>query len=280
MPRLLIEAQSADRTARAFETQWRQQRRGAFEKDTIYGETAKEELQSCLDRFEIEAASQLESLRILDIGCGSGRLTRNLALYAPGALVVGGDRSAAATVAHERCRELPNVVIAQMDLHTPPFPSESFDFVYADGVLPHVPEPQVALESLHRLLRPGGKLFVWIYPRRFSPYRLVRDILMRPYKLPRALQWLLCWGLGLPLFVAFKFWEGFHGPRRRTLREVVFMLHDNLTPEFQHRYAPEEMAALFIRLGFVDVKLLDPPVGVVGRRRGAAGSSKEPCEEP
>lgn len=268
VPRLLLEPAAEDLTSRAFGLQWMSQHHGAFEKDTIYGETSEQEIQSFLDRFGITHPFMLGSRRILDIGCGSGRLTRSLGAYAPKAIIVGGDRSAAIFVAQERCRDLPNVVVAQMDLYAAPFPSGSFDLVYADGVLPHVPDPIAALRCLYNLVRPGGKMFVWVYPRQFSPYRFVRDILLRPYRFPRALQRGLCWFLGIPLFIGFKLWEPLHGPRRRSLREVVFMLNDNLTPEFQHRFTAQQLSREFEKLGCVEVGLLDPPVGVVGTKPG------------
>ena len=273
MPRLLVENGPEDRSATAFGRQWKKQQEGAFETDTIYGETTEQELQSFLDRFGIAGPRELGGLRILDIGCGSGRLTRSLALFAPDALVLGGDRSDAAGVAYRRCRDLPNAFVAQFDLAAPPFPPESFDLVYADGVLPHVPEPRAALQSLDRLLRPGGRLFAWIYPRSFSPYRLLRDLLFRPYRFPPTMQHALCWILGVPLYTAFKPWEIFRGPRRRGLREVVFMLHDNLTPQYQHRRTVSEFTQDFEQLGYTEVHALDPPVGIIGSK--PAGVNKK-----
>jgi hypothetical protein len=108
-----------------------------------------------------------------------------------------------------------------------------------------------------------------MYPRRFSPYRLLRDALGRPWRLPRALQRGIGWTVGVPLWAAFKLWEPLRGPRRRGLREIVFMLHDNLTPEFQHRRRPEELVQQLRALGCTDVRTLPPDTGVVA----TAGSS-------
>ena len=272
MPVLVTESAASDPTARAFATQWELQERGAFERDTIYGESAADELQSFRARFGLESPEALRGRRVLDVGCGSGRLTRNLALWAPQAWIVGGDRSAVAHQAHARCHDVANALVAQFDLNAAPFAPATFDFIYADGVLPHVPDPDAALRSLHALLRPGGRLFVWMYPRGFSPYRLLRDLLVRPSRLPHWLQMSLCWTFGVPLHAAFKLYEPLRGPRRRSLREVVFMLHDNLTPEFQHRRTPQELETAFRALGF-DTRCVLPASGVVGLKGGVPPST-------
>jgi ubiquinone/menaquinone biosynthesis C-methylase UbiE/uncharacterized protein YbaR (Trm112 family) len=269
MPSLLPGRDIDAETARAFGRQWTLQAEGAYEQATIYGESAEEELQSFLDRFSIRSPAELAGKRILDIGCGSGRLTRNLALWAPQAIVVGGDLSDAAHIAHRRCKDLPNAVVAQMDVLKPPFPAATFDYAYGDGILPAVPQLEPALASMARLLRPGGKLFAWVYPRSFSPYRLLRDVLVQPHRLPLGVQRTIEWTTGVPLWAAFKIWEPLRGPRRRSLGEVVFTMHDNLAPPFQHRRHPAEMAAALEALGFTDVRALDPATGIVGTKRPA-----------
>jgi len=282
MPIFLIGNAGDDASALVFDQQWKMHAEGLYEKDTLYGETAEQELRSFLERFEIQAPAELAGKRILDIGCGSGRLTRNLARWAPHAEVVGGELSNSALLAHLRCRDAANAFIVQMDLHHPPFAPESFDFVYADGVLPHVPDPEAGLACLDRLTRPGGRLFLWIYPRRFSPYRALRDLLPRLHRLPGALQRMLEWSLAVPIWAAFKFCEPLRGPRRRSLREVVFQVHDNLAPPYQHRRSVEEVMSSLARLGYVNVQAHAPLVGVAGVKpvvreasEGRASSSSE-----
>jgi SAM-dependent methyltransferase/uncharacterized protein YbaR (Trm112 family) len=58
----------------------------------------------------------------------------------------------------------------------PPFASESIDYVFCAEVLHHnrPPELRTTLEQLHRVLKPGGQLFVLSEPLRF-PANLKRD---------------------------------------------------------------------------------------------------------
>jgi SAM-dependent methyltransferase len=49
-----------------------------------------------------------------------------------------------------------------------PFPNESFDAALSCGVLEHVQDPDASLDELHRVLRPGGRLYVTKLPNRRS----------------------------------------------------------------------------------------------------------------
>ena len=49
-----------------------------------------------------------------------------------------------------------------------PYGDEEFDAVLSCGVLDHVADPDGSLEELRRVLRPGGLLFVYKLPNRFS----------------------------------------------------------------------------------------------------------------
>jgi ubiquinone/menaquinone biosynthesis C-methylase UbiE len=98
-------------------------------------------------------------LSVLDVGCGPGTITADLAvLVAPGR-VTAVDRSedvlaeARATAA---ARGLANVRFARADVLDLDFPDGSFDVVHAHQVLQHVGDPVAALREMRRVCRPGG----------------------------------------------------------------------------------------------------------------------------
>jgi SAM-dependent methyltransferase len=102
--------------------------------------------------------------RVLDGGCGMGRYLR-VAASLGAEIVVGMDLSGAVLAARDLTRELPNVAVVQGDLLRTPFAPGSFDHIYSLGVLDHTPDPRAAFLSLARLLKPGGRIVIWVYPK-------------------------------------------------------------------------------------------------------------------
>jgi ubiquinone/menaquinone biosynthesis C-methylase UbiE len=102
-----------------------------------------------------------DDAHVLDVGCGTGVLTRVIARREGVGSVVGVDL--APKLVH-RARELAgalaNVRYEVADAHSLPFGDASFDAVVFDSVLTHVPAPDEALAEAFRVLRPGGRLGV------------------------------------------------------------------------------------------------------------------------
>ncbi len=100
-------------------------------------------------------------LQLLDIGCGPGTVTVDLArLVAPGP-AIGVDSSAevvAQAKEYASNRDLPNLRFEVGDLFALAFEDESFDVVHAHQVLQHLDNPEAALVEMRRVLRPGGVL--------------------------------------------------------------------------------------------------------------------------
>jgi malonyl-CoA O-methyltransferase len=106
--------------------------------------------------MEIEQEAMLalfpdvRGLMILDAGCGSGRYLREL--EARGATAIGMDLSAAMLArAHEVTPK-----IARADIRALPFDAMSIDMVVCGLALGDLPELELALSEMARVLRPGG----------------------------------------------------------------------------------------------------------------------------
>jgi len=91
--------------------------------------------------------------RILDVGCGTGRLTSEIAAR-PGIVVVGLDRSAAMLTEARRGHRLPYV---QADGTALPF-AGSFDAVFSAATFHWIHDHDRLFVSLYDALKPGGRL--------------------------------------------------------------------------------------------------------------------------
>jgi SAM-dependent methyltransferase len=102
-------------------------------------------------------------LSLLDVGCGPGTITADLAeLVAPGR-VVGLDREEAPLGPARRTAEergLTNASYVAGDVYALDFPDATFDVVHAHQVLQHLVDPVAALGEMARVTRPGGLVAV------------------------------------------------------------------------------------------------------------------------
>jgi SAM-dependent methyltransferase len=116
---------------------------------------------------ENSAAHLLPHLRedavLLDVGCGPGTITVDLARRVPRGRVVGIDRSAdvVASATDEVARSgVPNVEVATGDVYALAYDDDTFDVVHAHQVLQHLTDPVAALRELGRGCRPDGLVAV------------------------------------------------------------------------------------------------------------------------
>lgn len=100
--------------------------------------------------------------RVLDVGCGTGVLSRAVAALPGIGAVVGVDTAPALLArARELASGLPEVSFQAGDAHALPFTAGSFDAVLFDSLLSHLPAAAPALAEALRVLRPSGWLGVF-----------------------------------------------------------------------------------------------------------------------
>jgi len=103
--------------------------------------------------------------RILDAGTGPGLCAARCARLSD-ARVVGMDLGDSVTVAQSAYAHRANLDYVQGDILDPPFRDATFDFVVADQVLHHTPDPRRAFLNVTRLVEPGGECAVYLYRRK------------------------------------------------------------------------------------------------------------------
>ena len=108
---------------------------------------------------------------MLEVGCGMGTMAMNWAQH--DARIVPVDLTQTAVRQTRKRFELHGLegVPFQAQAERLPFRDNAFDFAYSWGVLHHTPNTKRALEELHRVVRPGGRVGVMLYNRRSILYR-------------------------------------------------------------------------------------------------------------
>lgn len=120
------------------------------------------------------AALQLSSAtRLLDVACGPGNFTGELARRLPaGGLAVGFDISEPMLSRAVLDNRGPGTCYVRGDARTLPFADETFDAVCCFGALYLMPEPFRVAEEMLRVLRPGGRVAILTsYAGQVAPLR-------------------------------------------------------------------------------------------------------------
>jgi SAM-dependent methyltransferase/uncharacterized protein YbaR (Trm112 family) len=279
VPRMNTALEGLEQVAEAFDLQWKVHHAGKLETETVYGWTEEQDWTLFRRALGIEDAD-VEGRVVLDAGCGHARFTKQIARRGA-KMAIGIDVIEAVDDAFAACRDIPNVHIVQANVSAPPFAPESMDLVWCRGVLHHTPDPVGGHRALARVVRPGGRLYVWVYAKRFNPFRFVKDVFdaLRITRLPPRALLLVCRVMAYPSYAALLLYRAARSlpglratnvrearkVRSRGLKEIEMTWFDALAPQHNSRHTEAEVIGWFERVGFEQITPLDEPkVGVRG----------------
>jgi len=110
----------------------------------------------------------IEGKRVLDLGCGGGIFSE--ALAKAGAQVTGVDAESEAIKAARAHAQKNKLNIQYEHTSIEQFESEPFDSITCMEMLEHVASPQLVLEHIARLTKPGGYVFLSTINRTLAAY--------------------------------------------------------------------------------------------------------------
>lgn len=212
---------------------------------------------------------------VLDAGCGAGRFAE--VALGTGAHVVALDYSSAVNACRANLGQYPNLHVVQGNIYALPFAPEQFDFVYSLGVLQHTPNVQAAFAALPPMVKPGGKLCVDYYWKRFRtlmhakylfrPFtrRMAQDRLFALLErrvpamlaLSRALGRVPLGGRALKRIVPVADYTGIFPLSEQQLQEWALLdTFDMLGPAYDSPQTAETVGRWLCAAGFDDVEVL------------------------
>lgn len=118
-----------------------------------------------------ECAQLLKPTSALDAGCGNGIGLANLSGRLPGTKLAGADLSFL-MLQQARRNQIDAGSLTQALVEHLPFAKNSFDLIFALGVIDYLEKPAQFFETVRRLLEPGG-YFIFTYPNRDSINRML-----------------------------------------------------------------------------------------------------------
>jgi SAM-dependent methyltransferase len=273
-----VEDELKRRTRRSFAYEWQR-----------FGDVRPQWRRNFLDYLRPIEPGWLAGRRVLDVGTGSGRHSREAA--ALGAEVVAIDLGDSIDVAR---RNLPaGVLTIQADAESIPLAEGAFDLVMAIGVLHHLVDTESALAGLVRHVRPGGRLHVYLY---WVPPVAWHRVVLRGVdaarrittRLPHRVLHALCVPLAAALAVLFvlPYRALRRRPRGRRLAAslplkayadypfgvLVNDQFDRLSAPVERRFTREEVRRMLLDAGLEDVEVVANN-GWVGDGRGPHAES-------
>jgi SAM-dependent methyltransferase/uncharacterized protein YbaR (Trm112 family) len=226
-----------------------------------YWNMTPEHTYRCMDRMLDLEARPVRHGRVLEAGIGIGGIADHVSRSQECELV-GIDLSYAVDAARRHFGGNPFLHVVQASVFAPPFAEESFDFVYSQGVIHHTFSTLTAFQSLSRLTRRGGRLYVWVYSQEDEERSAVRKGLMLLERLLRP----VCWRLPGPLQTAVLLpivplylihqnlgSNGQVGSIRYGFNEAMHAARDRFTPRFVHRHSNDEVGSWFRDAGYRDI---------------------------
>ena len=128
--------------------------------------------------FKQQLFSHMEG-KILFMALGTGL---DIPAFPPGQNITAIDISPKMLAeAQKRIAAYDGTINAQvMDVHDMPFAEASFDQVFTSCTFCSVPRPVEGLKAIHRVLKPGGELFMFEHTgSRLAPFRAMMDLMTR-----------------------------------------------------------------------------------------------------
>ncbi len=119
-------------------------------------------LSAAIAQFGIQPQSTNKRIRLLDVGCATGRVLRHIYLFGGGSIECWGTDLAPANIKWMQ-RHLPLEITTNSNTTQPrlDYPDDFFDVVTGFSLMPHIDEDEIQwLRELNRITHPNGLLYL------------------------------------------------------------------------------------------------------------------------
>ncbi len=100
--------------------------------------------------------------KIIDVGCGGGRFSNGLRMLGAKS-VIGVDYSDDGIYTAKKNYKYKNLSFKKQNVLNLKFKKDTFDLVFSNGVLHHTSDLNKGIKELHRICKPGGYIYLYLY---------------------------------------------------------------------------------------------------------------------
>ena len=207
---------------------------------------------------------EMRGCKVGEIGSGTGRIV-NMLLQTGVKHVIATEPSDAFEVLCKNIQQIEKVTCLKITGDQLPA-SGNLDYIFAIGVLHHIPDPAPVVEAAFEALRPGGQFLVWLYGKEgnglylalIAPLRVLTKRL--PHYVLATLVEIIYW----PLLFYVKFCRRLPLPLRGYMLLVLekmspekrrLIIYDQLNPSYAKYYTQVEAKKLLSDWKFENIRI-------------------------
>ncbi len=210
----------------------------------------------------------------LEIGCGDGLDTRVMASRNINTEIIAIDISESVYAAVDLNKGLKNIHLLRSTALELPFRAGIFDFCYSFGVIHHTSDPSRCFKEIHRVLKGGKKVFLYLYedhadnPFKIYPLKVVTAIRKTTCRLNNKVLYFFCLLASPAVFLIFSLPARALGRFKATKKLAESLpfnfakgpfslagdLYDRFGAPIELRFSREELSKLLENSGFSDIQ--------------------------
>jgi len=205
-----------------------------------------------------------EGKRVLDVGCGMGRLSYWALMWGAERVTAFDYDERSVARARKTLKEFKNAEVLFESAFEMKWRDE-FDLAFSIGVIHHLEHPKLAVENMVKALKPGGTFLIWVYGYEGFGWLLWFLNPLRKYvtsRLPLAFVHVLAYFFSVPWWLFMKIFKGPSSYFKQMSGFPFWFVHlvvfDQLIPEIANYWTKREVQELVTGIGLREFEIYRP----------------------
>lgn len=186
---------------------------------------------------------------VLDAGCGMGRNSFWACKYGARELLAFDYDKRSVSSAKKTLVQFPQANVEFTSIYDIAYVNQ-FDIAFSIGVIHHLENPKLALQKLFQAIKPGGKMFIWVYGYENNEWvvKYINPIRQITSRLPVWLTHFIAYFFSTPLYLYIKIFspksEYLQLLKQFSFQHIQGIIFDQLIPKVANYWKKQEVEDL------------------------------------